>query len=88
MSVSCIGNSLLIAIDLDWLTHWTMGDVVVILKCNLRIKFLIKFMSTSSEIALRWKPQLSFDDKSPLIQIMAWCHQAMLTQIYIAIWCP
>ena len=47
--------------------------------------FWIKFMSTSWEIALRWMPQNTFDDKS-----MAWCHQAnidlMLTQIYVAIW--
>ena len=35
-----------------------------------------KFMSTSSEIALRRMPQYTFDDKSTLAQIMAWCRQA------------
>ena len=30
----------------------------------------------SYEIALRWMPQDLTDDKSTLIQVMAWCHQA------------
>ena len=30
----------------------------------------------SSEIALTWKPQDLTDDKSTLVQIMAWCRQA------------
>ena len=28
------------------------------------------------EIALRWMPQYMFDDKSTLVQVMAWCCQA------------
>ena len=36
----------------------------------------IKFMSTSCKIALRWMPQITFDDKLTLVQVMAWCHQA------------
>ena len=36
----------------------------------------IKFMSVSGEIALRWMPQNTHDDKSRLVQEMAWCHQA------------
>ena len=30
----------------------------------------------SYEIALRWMPQDFADDKSTLVQVMAWCHQA------------
>ena len=30
---------------------------------------------TSCEIALRWMPQNTFDDKSTLVQVMALCHQ-------------
>ena len=30
----------------------------------------------SYEIALRWMPQDLTDDKSTLVQVMAWCHQA------------
>ena len=36
----------------------------------------INFMRTSGEIALRWVPRNTFDDKSALVQVMAWCHQA------------
>ena len=38
--------------------------------------FWSKIMSTSCEIALRWMPQNTFDDKSMLVQVMAWCRQA------------
>ena len=44
----------------------------------------IKFMSTSCEIALRWMPQ--HIDKSVLVQLMAWCHQA--TSHYLDQCCP
>ena len=36
----------------------------------------IKFMSTSCEIALWQMPQNTCDNKSPLVQVMAWCCQA------------
>ena len=36
---------------------------------------MIKFMNTSCEIALRWKPYNTFDGKSALVQAMAWCRQ-------------
>ena len=35
----------------------------------------IHFMSTC-EIAVRWMPQDTFDDKSTLVYVMAWCRQA------------
>ena len=47
----------------------------------------------SYEIALRRMPQDFTDDKSTLVQVMAWCRQAashylnpMLTQISVAKW--
>ena len=36
----------------------------------------INFMSVPYETAHRWMPQDTFDDKSSLVQVMAWCHQA------------
>ena len=36
----------------------------------------IKFMNTSCKITPRWMPQSTFDDKSALIHVMAWCCQA------------
>ena len=40
----------------------------------------IKFMSTSREITPRWMPRNTFDDKSTLIQGMAWCRRASYWQ--------
>ena len=37
---------------------------------------LIKCMSASSEIALKWMSQNTFDDKSTLVWVMTLCHQA------------
>ena len=36
----------------------------------------IKLMNNANIIALRWIPQNTFDGKSTLVQVMAWCHQA------------
>ena len=33
-------------------------------------------LSISGEIVLKWMPQDLTDDKSTLVQVMAWCHQA------------
>ena len=38
--------------------------------------FRINFIASSREIALRWMPQNNFDNKSTLVQVMAWCRQA------------
>ena len=43
----------------------------------------IKLMNTSRNIALRWMPQNTFDDKSILVLIMAMCPNPMLAEIYI-----
>ena len=57
----------------------------VIFEHMLRIKFM-----NICEIVLRWTPQITFDDKSTLVQLMAWCRQAMshyLSQGSVAIVC-
>ena len=36
----------------------------------------IYMLSISCEIALRWIPLNLIDDKSTLVQVMAWCHEA------------
>ena len=41
----------------------------------------INFMKTSCIIGLKWMPQNPFDDKSALLQVMAWCHQATWTNV-------
>ena len=50
----------------------------------------IKFMITCCEIALRWMPQNTFNDKSTLVQIMTSDNkplsELMLPQIYVATW--
>ena len=51
----------------------------VISEHMLQIKFMT---STSVEIALRWMPQNTFDDKSTLVQVIAWCHQS--TSLYMS----
>ena len=58
------------------LTHWFLGEVVAILKWNLQTHLWIYILSTSCGIGLRWVPQNIFNDKSTLVQVMAWCRQA------------
>ena len=66
--------STLSPVDHVELTHWPLRDVAIISKvlsmnscCGLR----------SWALALRWMPLNLFDDeKSTLVQVMAWCHQA------------
>ena len=56
----------------DELTHWSLGDHAVVI-------FIVKqnsSLSTCCEIALRWMPQNVTIQKSTLVQVMAWCHQA------------
>ena len=52
------------------------GNMAVILK--IVFKFIIQNSSwgTHCEIALMWMPQQLINEKSTLVQIMAWCHQA------------
>ena len=43
---------------------------------NFKLISTIKILSTFCEIAIRWMPQFLTDDKSTLLQVMAWCRQA------------
>ena len=51
------------------LTHWPLGDLNAIVS-------LIGIFRSSHDNAFRWMPQDLTDDKSRLVQVMAWCHQA------------
>ena len=62
-------------IYLSRLTHWTLINVLSILKVISKHMLSINFMSTC-EIALTWRAKNTCDDKSPLVQPIAWCHRA------------
>ena len=58
------------------LTHWPLGDLNEILaKQFFKIISVIGGWSIFCEIALRWMPLGLTDDKSTLVQVMAWCRQ-------------
>ena len=48
------------------LTHWPLGDVAVILSVILQLIWWINILHNSCEVALRWMPVNTFDDKSTL----------------------
>ena len=59
------------------LTHWPLGDLNLILGRQFLMLTLVNDgWGISYEIALRWMPQDLTDDKSTLVQVMAWCRQA------------
>ena len=60
------------------LTHWPLGDRDAILKLQFSIWFywLVSIFTSSKDNALRWMPWDLTDDKSTLVQVMAWCRQA------------
>ena len=63
-----------------FLTLWPLGNVGVILKnVSFKITVQIYIMGIFCQIALIWLPQNTFDYKSILVQVMAWCwqHQAI-----------
>ena len=52
------------------LTHYSLGESAVIFKHTLQTDVMTIYW----EIALMWMPPNTFDDKSTLVQAMAWCH--------------
>ena len=55
-----------------------MRDMAVISKCAiLQHILMINILHLSNEIALKWIPQDLTDDKSTLVQVMAWHHQGV-----------
>ena len=60
-----------------YLTHWPLGDFNLIYVGNFQAYFKVNGgWGISFEIALRWMPLDLTDDKSTLVQVMAWCRQA------------
>ena len=59
------------------LTHWPLGDFSLnFRKVIFKLTLVNGGSGISYEIALRWIPQNLTDDKSTLVQVMAWCRQA------------
>ena len=59
------------------LIHWPLGDFNKILeKYFFKLILVTDGCNISSEIALRWISLELSDDKSTLVQVMAWCRQA------------
>ena len=58
------------------LSHWPLGDFSEILEIIFKLILVIDGQGISFEIALRWMLLDFIDDKSALVQVMAWCHQA------------
>ena len=67
----------LLLADHNELTHWPLGDLDVIFK-NLifNLILLIGILRSLYDNALQWMRQNITDDKSTLVQVMAWCRQA------------
>ena len=59
------------------LNHWPLGNINVILKNIIfNLNLLIGIFKSSYDNVIRWMLQDLTDDKSTLVQVMAWCHQA------------
>ena len=59
------------------LTHWPLGDCNVISKNAIfNLALLIGILKSSYDNVFRWMPQDLTDDKSTMVQVMAWCRQA------------
>ena len=56
------------------LTHWLLKDLDAILKHKFVL--LIGIYRSSYDQAPRWLPHDLTDDKSTLVEVMAWCRQA------------
>ena len=81
--------------SINFLTHWPLGvgDFNKILG-NFQANLVNGGWGIFYGIALRWMSMELTDDKSTLVQVMAWCWlgagnkplpEPMLTQIYVAI---
>ena len=59
------------------LTHWPLGDLDAILKLHFsNLVLLIGIFTSLKDNALRWMPWDHTDDKSTLVQVVAWCCEA------------
>ena len=57
-------------------THRPLGDFNKISEKKIKLILVTDGCDISSEIALRWTSLDLSDDKSTLVQVMAWCRQA------------
>ena len=55
------------------LIHWPLGDSENVI---FNLALLISIFKSSCDDILRWMPQDLTDNKSTLVQVMAWCRQA------------
>ena len=53
-----------------YLTHWSLGDA------SFNLAFMIAIFRSSYDNTLIWMSYDLTDDKSTLVQVMAWCRQA------------
>ena len=76
---------------LFYLTPWPWDQSSQYLKSAIPITcyVLISWMNLV-KIVLWWMSQKTFDDKSTLVQVMVWCHQAIshyLSKYWPRLWC-
>ena len=60
--------------------EWNFGYVI------LKLILVIDGWGICCEIALMWMSLDFTDDESTLVQVMAWCRQAIPNQISVTIW--
>ena len=72
--VVSVTNCLSVSVNL---THWPLGDLNMIwTNVIFNLALLIGIFKSSYDNVLTWMPQDLTDDKSTLVQVMAWCRQA------------
>ena len=55
------------------LTRWPLGYVADILKHDFQIRWQKSSLGACCKIVLGWMPQNLINEKSALVQVMAWC---------------
>ena len=58
-----------------YITHWSLGDVAIILKIQILLIAKSSSFNNHCEIPLMWIPQNLTNEKSTWVQVMAWCCQ-------------
>ena len=73
-------NNLLNKLSIYWIvvtsTHWSLGELGVISGMQFSTLFFILVCSDFFDNVFSWMPWYLTDDKSVLVQLMAWCRQA------------
>ena len=62
--------------DSACLMHWHLGYFIEICNFIFKVILMMDGWDISTKIALIWMSPDLTDDKSTLVQVMAWCHQA------------